>query len=257
MAGLATDLKTFQALSVYGMGVPTCLTAQSATCGGGIVPVDPQVFAAQLDAVYREVASDLAGVKLGLLPTPDHVSVIVDWVGALHSSIPVILDPIRWSGIGQPLNDEPTYRRMLDRLLPLCRYVAPNAAEATEMSRLLGLENVAGFSGLSQAFPEVFFIQKGLVDSTETVADQLWLAGEVVATTRLAQLEGYDCRGTGCTHSSAFTAALAQGFTPERALTFAQQYVWQCMEASVSVQGSDRRLLIHPAFTPEELPDSR
>jgi hydroxymethylpyrimidine/phosphomethylpyrimidine kinase len=251
MAGLATDLKTFQALSVYGMGIPTCLTSQSVSRGGAIVPIEPEVFAAQLDTVLQDCADSFAGIKLGLLPTQDHVMILADWLSTQVPGMQIVLDPIRWSGVGQPLNDEVTYRLMLEYLVPLCRFVLPNAAEAIELNRLLGLGPETSFRGLSQAFPNVFFIEKGVLMHDATVMDRLWLTGEVVAETRMPQLQGYECRGTGCTHSSAFAAALARGATPDSALIVAQRYVWQCMKASIPIRDSGRRLLIHVPFTEE------
>ena len=60
-AGIQADLKTMTAFGVYGMSVITALTAQNSTGVFGIMEVDPEFTAKQIDAVFR-----LVGVVEGM-----------------------------------------------------------------------------------------------------------------------------------------------------------------------------------------------
>ena len=56
-AGIQADLKTFSALGVYGASVITALTAQNTQGVTGIHDVPPDFVAAQIDAVFSDLAS--------------------------------------------------------------------------------------------------------------------------------------------------------------------------------------------------------
>src|SRR4029077_20848166 len=55
-AGSHADLKTFAALGVYGASVLTALTAQNTRGVSGIHLVPPEFVAAQIDAVFDDLA---------------------------------------------------------------------------------------------------------------------------------------------------------------------------------------------------------
>ena len=64
-AGIQADLKTFSALGVYGASVITALTAQNTKGVTGIHDVPPDFIAAQIDAVFSDLA--VGAVKIGML----------------------------------------------------------------------------------------------------------------------------------------------------------------------------------------------
>ena len=67
-AGIQADLKTFSALGVYGASVVAALTAQNTRGVTGIFDVAPEFVAAQMDAVFSDLAVD--AVKIGMLSQP-------------------------------------------------------------------------------------------------------------------------------------------------------------------------------------------
>ena len=64
-AGIQADLKTFSALGVYGASVITALTAQNTKGVTGIHDVPAHFIAAQIDAVFSDLAVN--AVKIGML----------------------------------------------------------------------------------------------------------------------------------------------------------------------------------------------
>ena len=69
-AGLQVDLKTFQALDVYGVATTTCIVSfdPKNNWGHRFVPIAPDVIADQIEAATA--AHDLDVVKIGMLGTP-------------------------------------------------------------------------------------------------------------------------------------------------------------------------------------------
>src|SRR5262249_52066274 len=68
-AGIQADLKTFAAFGVYGASVITALTAQNTQGVKAIQDVPPDFIAAQMDAVFSDLA--VGAVKIGMLSQPD------------------------------------------------------------------------------------------------------------------------------------------------------------------------------------------
>ncbi|MHA1836133.1 MAG: bifunctional hydroxymethylpyrimidine kinase/phosphomethylpyrimidine kinase, partial [Candidatus Odinarchaeia archaeon] len=64
-AGIIADLKTFEALGVYGFNVITAVTAQNAAKFSDILKVDDKIFREQIKSVleYHTIQS----IKTGLL----------------------------------------------------------------------------------------------------------------------------------------------------------------------------------------------
>src|SRR5260370_31743715 len=88
-AGIQADLKTFAAFGVYGASAITALTAQNTRGVSGIHLVPADFVAAQIDAVFGDLAVD--AVKIGMAAQLATVDAIA---AALARSSPkhVVLD---------------------------------------------------------------------------------------------------------------------------------------------------------------------
>src|SRR6201990_1251444 len=73
-AGIQADLKTFAALGVYGASAITALTAQNTQGVTAIHEVPPDFVAAQIDAVFSDLA--VGAVKIGMLGGPAAIEVV-------------------------------------------------------------------------------------------------------------------------------------------------------------------------------------
>ena len=60
-AGVQADLKTFSALGCYGMAALTALTAQNTRGVSAVVVLEPAFVAAEIDAVFEDIAVDEIG----------------------------------------------------------------------------------------------------------------------------------------------------------------------------------------------------
>ena len=92
-AGLQVDLKTFQALDVYGVATTTCIVSfdPKNNWGHRFVPIAPDVIADQIEAATA--AHDLDVVKIGMLGTPATIEVVAEGLRR-QSWRHVVLDPV-------------------------------------------------------------------------------------------------------------------------------------------------------------------
>ena len=132
-AGIAADLKTFSALGVYGAAIVTALTAQNTKGVFGIHDVPPDFIAAQINAVFTDLA--VGAVKIGMLGSPAAIDVVA---AALDRYRPrnVVLDPVMIASSGQRLLRGDAPNRLRD-LIARVHVLTPNLPEA---AALLGTE---------------------------------------------------------------------------------------------------------------------
>src|ERR1700742_446542 len=90
-AGIQADLKTFSALGVYGASVITALTAQNTRGVTGIHDVPPDFIAAQIDAVFSDLA--VGATKIGMLSQVATIAAVADGLDR-HRVRHVVLDPV-------------------------------------------------------------------------------------------------------------------------------------------------------------------
>ena len=99
-AGIQADLKTFSALGVYGASVITALTAQNTQGVTGIHDVPPQFIAAQIDAVFSDLA--VGAVKIGMLSQVSTIEAVADGLDR-HQQTNVVFDPVMVATSGDRL----------------------------------------------------------------------------------------------------------------------------------------------------------
>jgi len=99
-AGIQADLKTFAALGVYGVSVITAITAQNTVGVRAVQEVEPDVIAAQLDALAEDFS--IAALKTGMLSS----AAIIQTVAAglrRHALRPLVVDPVMIAKSGDRL----------------------------------------------------------------------------------------------------------------------------------------------------------
>src|SRR5436190_10791366 len=77
-AGIQADLKTFQALGVYGASAITAITAQNTLGVRAVHEIPTTVIAAQIDAVAEDLGVD--GAKTGMLSSAEIIGTVADRV---------------------------------------------------------------------------------------------------------------------------------------------------------------------------------
>src|ERR671935_1802329 len=77
-AGIQADLKTFQALGVYGTSTLTAITAQNTLGVRAVHEIPTNVIADQIDAVAEDLGVDAA--KTGMLSSAEIIATVADRV---------------------------------------------------------------------------------------------------------------------------------------------------------------------------------
>jgi hydroxymethylpyrimidine/phosphomethylpyrimidine kinase len=234
-AGIQADLKTFSALGVYGASVITALTAQNTQGVNAIHDVPPDFIAAQIDAVFSDLA--IGAVKIGMLSQPETIEAVAAGL-ARHRARNIVLDPVMIAASGDRLLAPEAIAVLRRVLIPRSLLITPNLPEAAalldaplaatepemreqaEKLLALGAKAVLIKGGHAKGAESVDF----LVEPT-TVAR---LSADRIATA--------NTHGTGCTLSSAIAAGLAKGLDLSEAVREAKAYVTAAIAASDRLQ---------------------
>ena len=127
-AGIQADLKTFQAIGVYGMSAITALTAQNTVGVRSVHESPPEVVAAQIDAVVEDIGVD--GVKTGMLSSAAIIRAVAERVKRWQLGSILVIDPVMVAKSGDRLLRDDAVSALRDELIPLAAVVTPNIPEA-------------------------------------------------------------------------------------------------------------------------------
>ncbi|MFO7173374.1 MAG: bifunctional hydroxymethylpyrimidine kinase/phosphomethylpyrimidine kinase [Bacillota bacterium] len=228
-AGIQADLKTFNALRVFGTSALTALTAQNTEGVHGVHLVPPEFVAAQIDAVLDDIGTD--AVKTGMLATADIVAAVAErltyWRGRL-SPFPVVVDPVMIAKSGAPLLDEPARAAVREALLPLATVVTPNRHEAEQLTglRIRSVDDARRAAAEIKAMGPAWVVVKGgHVDEDGPEAIDILYDGQEWRELGAERLSTSSTHGTGCTFSAAIAAYLARGEAVPQAVALAKQYI--------------------------------
>lgn len=233
-AGVAADLKTFEAHGVWGTCAVVAVTAQN-TLG---VQAFQTVPAALVQAQVRSVASDIGidAAKTGMLASADLVRAVAEVVRELGVD-PLVVDPVLVSKHGDPLLSDDAVDALRSDLLPLATVVTPNLPEA---ARLVGFEvgdrqtmEAAG-RALVDLGPAVALVKGGHLGG-DTSPDCLVVAGEPAVWLEATRQAARPTHGTGCVLSAALCAELARGMDPPDACVAAHHFVARAIAAGVEL----------------------
>ncbi|MGI5817180.1 MAG: bifunctional hydroxymethylpyrimidine kinase/phosphomethylpyrimidine kinase [Armatimonadota bacterium] len=227
-AGIQADLKTFTVLGVFGMSAITAVTVQNTVGVRDALVLEPQLVAAQIDAVLEDIGCDAA--KTGMLGTAEVVEAVAARLIA-HEVPNVVVDPVMVAKSGDRLLAEDARIAVIEHLLPAARLVTPNLPEA---EALLGGEVTREtMEDAARALCEMgagAAVIKGGHLGAGAAEDVLYDAetGEVHRF-RAPRVETTNTHGTGCTFSSAIAAFLARGWRLERAVAWGKRFVTEAI----------------------------
>jgi hydroxymethylpyrimidine/phosphomethylpyrimidine kinase len=221
-AGLQVDLRTFNALGVYGYSAVTGVTAQNSRAIKAVVPLTPAIVAAQIEMVAAEQMP--LAVKTGALFNAGIVRVVAARIKSLGLSAPVV-DPVMVASSGRLLLEREGEKALRDRLIPISALVTPNIPEA---ERLAGM-TIDSVEAMGEAARVIYQMGAGAVlikgghpfnghpprrvtRSTRSgeVIDLLY-DGRAFMKIVSSRRPKVDLHGGGCVLSAAIAARLAKG----------------------------------------------
>ncbi len=274
-AGIQADIKTIAAHGLYAETAITALTAQNTTGVFGVVEVDPEFVARQIDTVFEDIRP--AAVKVGMVPSADMAWAIacsLERNGAEN----VVVDPVMVSTSGAELVCNEAADALVKCLFPLASVVTPNLAEARALSGVAimnerdirraanviahriasciryvpatrlegggawkpsGVKKAPahGPTDVAQTREPAILVKGGhcLQESSDTADDLLRLADNSHVWLRGARVDTENAHGTGCTLSSAIACGLAMGMSVEQAVSRAKSYVAGALAAGLNL----------------------
>jgi hydroxymethylpyrimidine/phosphomethylpyrimidine kinase len=230
-AGIQVDLKTFHALGVYGVSLPSSLTAQSTGGVSDIYNVPDLFFKKQCDILLGDIQPD--AVKTGMLGRKETVKVISEMLKK-YSLKNLVIDPVAVSSTGVQLTQDDALQFMRDHLIPMARIITPNIHEASLITGVpvqneQDMKNAA--ARLKDLGPETVIVTGGHLEEKTT---DIFFDGKEFLLLQREKIAG-EFHGSGCVFSSALTASLALGYDTREAAVNANDFVWKAIQSAVSI----------------------
>ena len=216
-AGVFADLKTFQAIGVYGTGVVTALTAQNPYKFFSTLPIDESYIEEQIDSVMDSYEVEF--IKTGMLYSPEIIRLVSKKIKEYN--LKAVVDPVMVATSGGDLTKEDLAKALNKYLLPNSILTTPNITEA---EKLTGSE-IKNKEDAIKASKEIIcdnIITGGHLDGINTInidGKTTIIKQELIKTDNL--------HGTGCNLSSAIVAYLAKNNDLHTSISKALDYVYE------------------------------
>ena len=232
-AGIQADLKTFQALGVFGMSAVTAVTVQNTQKVYDIQEMEPRIVHDQITCLFDDAR--IHSVKIGMVSSIELIQAIAKALKAVKPP-PVVLDPVMISKSGYRLLNKDAQDALIDNLFPLSEIITPNIFEA---EALIGkkINNVDEMKNAAQDILKLgakkVVVKGGHLG--EGRATDILYDGQEFKKLQSRWLKTKNTHGTGCTFSSAIAANIALGKSFFEAVTLAKVYITGAIEHALSI----------------------
>lgn len=227
-AGILADIKTFSALSTYGMAALTACTAQNTQGVQSVHAIPTQHFEDELYAIFNDIEVD--AVKIGMLHSPKIVEIVARFLKN-YKCKNIVLDPVMISKSGHHLLREDAIAAMKTELIPISTVLTPNIPEAEELlDRKITTtsEMEVAARDLAHMGAQAVLVKGGHCVDDETSTDVLYYAGLTYFLSK-PRVDTKNTHGSGCTFSAAVAALLAHGHNVPSAVREAKEYIHQAI----------------------------
>ena len=216
-AGVFADLKTFQAIGVYGTGIVTALTAQNPYKFFSTQPVSEEYISEQIDSVMDSYEVEF--IKTGMLYSPEIIRLVSRKIKEYN--LKAIVDPVMVATSGGNLTKEDLASALNKYLLPKAILTTPNISEAEKLTGFT-IKNREDAIKASEMIECNNIITGGHLDGNNIIN----IDGEI--TIKKQELIKTDnLHGTGCNLSSAIVAYLAKNNDLKTSILKSLDYVYE------------------------------
>jgi len=233
-AGIQADLKTFQALGVFGTSAVTAVTVQNTQRVYDIQEMRPQIVHDQIACLFDDFA--IHAVKIGMVASVALIEAIARALKAVDRLPPVVLDPVMISKSGYALLKPDARSALVRHLFPFAQVVTPNLPEAEALLK----KEITDIDAMRAAAEEIsamgakMVVVKGGHLGGDRATDVLF-DGERFRLLESPRIDTLNTHGTGCTFSSAIAAYMARGVSFFDAVEKAKQYIAGAIEHAFSL----------------------
>lgn len=230
-AGLTADARTAQAWGVFPATLVTCLTVQNRHAFRSATPVPVAAAVAALLAIAEDLAAvdggegdhRLRAIKIGLVPEPALLNVLLDTIATRFPGIPRVVDPVLGATAGG-LHPTPGLIDAYLAALPAVDLLTPNLPELAALG--------GDPADLRARGAAAVFVKDGH-GSLDRVEDILWAGGGTTAFCH-PRLPLGPVHGTGCALATAIACALAHGRSLAEACGEAVTWLQRCLRATAA-----------------------
>jgi hydroxymethylpyrimidine/phosphomethylpyrimidine kinase len=230
-AGVLADVKTFESLNVYGMGVVSALTFQNDKDFEKVEWISIDQIIDQIKVLNKRFQFDY--IKIGLIESAE---ILYELILNLKSQIPnskLIWDPILKASAGFDFHLDIDK----DLLLKICKQLYLITPNIPEMLKLGDSGDAKKNAGCLSQFCNVYL--KGGHDEDRKGVDILFLksAGELWYLPDEKFGVHSQKHGSGCVLSSAITANLSKGLSLENSCGEAKKYITHFLKSNDTLLG--------------------
>lgn len=240
-AGIQADIKTFEALNVYGASVITAVTSQNTLGVQSVYELPVAVLESQLQAVFADI--EFSAIKIGMLKSTEHIQALAE-ILKTYTPPDIVLDPVLISTSGFRLQDETATQTLIDVLFPLTTLITPNIPEAAYLLKReqdwVSHHPAEACKLLIRTFSLNAVLLKGGHTENQYCIDTLAHKNSDSANIEIASYpyqkqDISNTHGTGCTLASGIAAFLANGYDLTSAVESAGKFL------QLALKNSDRQ----------------
>lgn len=232
-AGIQADLKTFQALGVFGISAVTAVTVQNTQKVYAIQEIEPQIVHDQIICLFDDMT--INAVKIGMVASVSLIEAIAEALTKVTAP-PVVLDPVMVSKSGYALLNGDARQVLIEKLFPLADVVTPNIHEAETLTNM----RIASDRQMHECARKILelgaakvVVKGGHMEGAS--ATDILFDGKRFASIQAPRIDTLNTHGTGCTFSSAIAAHLALGFSFFDAVARAKDYISGAIAHSLNI----------------------
>ena len=231
-AGIQADIKTFTVYGVYGMSVITAVTAQNTTGVQGVVTMEPEFVALQMDSVLKDIGAD--AVKTGMLANEAIVETVAEKIRE-YGIKNLVVDPVMVAKGGDHLLQRNAVEALKKMLLPVSWVVTPNLEEAAVIvGKDLGTpEAIEDAARIIYDLGVPYVVIKGGHRSGDAL--DILYDGRNIHRFSSPRYDTKNTHGTGCTFSAAIAAALARDKDVYTAVADAKTFITDAIRYSLDL----------------------
>ena len=234
-SGIEADLRTFNALGVYGCAAVTAVNAQTPEKITASVNMAPEIAAAQIEAVMSKIAVRCA--KSGMLNTPGMVEAVAQMVR--KHRLKLICDPFMVDASGKKLMTDDAVEKAVRELLPQAVWVTPNRWECELISgRKMDTPQAYadGAKALADKLQTNILLKSGGDEKFKQATDHVCYKGKIFTlSSPKVKLPACAFHGTGCALSAAMTALTALAFSWSDMLQDAKAFLFGSLRENVEI----------------------
>lgn len=226
-AGLTADLKTFETLKVYGLGVVTVNTIQTDKDFKDCIWTDVKVIQSQIEMLFQRFQIDV--VKIGLIENWKVLEFVIYLLIEKNPNVKIVLDPILKSSTNYSFHQASNgFHSLLDKIFLL----TPNYLEFQQLFPDKNKENIPGI-----VEGKTNIILKGGHNNTNIGTDQLFDSDGNIYVFHPSSSDCSEKHGSGCVLASSIAAYMALGKPLDIACNMGKQYTERFLASNNSLLG--------------------